>query len=271
MRAKQLQDREPHATVHDVHSAMPNEHGAPQAEASLSWHEIYCRLAAGEDYDRVVYAPDSYGSFIWELQKPIVLDSVKSLARRRQNLNYLDFACGTARVLASIQPFVTNAVGIDLSGAMLARAAQRAPAASLLKGDLLKNPTLADYNYNLITAFRFFLNADTDKRLPTLRCLAERLHEERSLLIFNIHGNSHSLDRLAALRYHSSTMSMRQIRELTERAGLLIEAWYGFGLMPAYARAPRLQSIARAVDIWAARHQALRAISRDLLFVCRLR
>lgn len=241
-------------------------------KAIAGWHQIYSRLEAGEDYDSLVYALNSYGSFIWELQKPLVLATVSSLAARRKGLKYLDFACGTARVLAAIQPLVATAVGVDVSGPMLARAAEKAPGAILKQGDLLQNPTLVDHDYDVITAFRFFLNADTARRLPTLRCLAQRLKDDGSLLIFNVHGNSHGLDGLVSLRDRRFvTMSPRQIRNLIAQAGLLVEAWFGFGLTPACGGAPHLRRIARAADVWAAQHQALRPISRDLLFVCRRR
>ena len=232
-------------------------------------HDIFFRETAGEQYDAIDYSPGTYGSFIWDLERRILVAAVESLRQCLGRLKYLDFASGTGRVLAAVQPLVAEAHGIDVSGPMLKRAANKVPAARLIQGDLLLDPALASYDYDLITAFRFFLNTDAHRRLPALRSLANRLRNEHSILVFNIHGNAHGLDGVAALgNRHLKTMSLRDIQALTDEAGLAINSWYGVGLMPAFDRNPTLRRLARVVDAWAAQPQTLRSISRDLLFVC---
>src|SRR5256885_225851 len=120
---------------------------------------------AGDEWDAVAYAPDTYDSFQWELEKAVLIPLVKRLSEH-QPVKYLDFACGTGRVLMAVEPWVAEAHGVDVSSEMVRVAARKSDRVSIRLADLLVTPEAADSDYDLITVFRFFQNATPGVRLP---------------------------------------------------------------------------------------------------------
>ena len=97
---------------------------------------------AAEHYDEAVYAPASRDSFIWSLQKEYLTRLAASLRQDRGSLRYLDFACGTGRVLEALQPFGTAVDAVDIAEAMAERARRRVPSARVAVGDVLEMPEI---------------------------------------------------------------------------------------------------------------------------------
>jgi SAM-dependent methyltransferase len=240
---------------------------------SRGHQEVFCKSGAAQEWDQVVFGSDTYYSFIWELQRQALEDVVRGIAKERQSVGHLDFACGTGRVLHALAPLVTDSVGLDISNEMAAAAAAKVPRATVKVGDILEEPDLLDADYDIITAFRFFLNTRPEIRQPILTSLAEHLRDEHSRIVFNVQGNTWSLEGITtALDSSSTTMSHADVRDLTRAAGLVVERWSGFGVCPASREHLQpLQPWLRRVDRWAARKPWLKHVSRDLLFVCRQR
>lgn len=232
---------------------------------------------AARTYETLVYAEDSYDSFIWSLQRPRLLAVARALRDRLgRPPSHLDFACGTGRVLAAVEEISERSTGLDVSREMLAVARQRCPRAELVVGDLRENPCLVAPRFDLITAFRFFLNAEPALRGEVMVALGARLRDDDSRLIFNIHGNRWSLRHLGILRRRlrgerHSEMALREVRALVEGAGLDIESWTGFGVLPRSAYGWVLAPLARRWDRQLAGRGWLRAVSSDLMFVCKPR
>jgi SAM-dependent methyltransferase len=226
-------------------------------------------------YDDKIYSPDSYHTFIWDLQRPFLLQAVSRVTSGRGAVRYLDFACGTGRIIAVVEPLVNDATGLDFSPEMLAHARPKVSRAVLKHGDILTDADVVDHDYDLITAFRFFLNTEPEMRLPIMATLARRLAGPESRLIFNVHGNrwsayqSTSLWNLFRARARKNTMSFGDVRRLLDACGLEIESWYGFGVTPKRLHQTRLAPLMRRVDAWASRCPGLRRVSQDMLFVCR--
>ena len=242
----------------------------PALEHVSRAHLAFVDSSAPEVWDETVYAPGTYDSFIWSLQQPLLREWATQLSLRRPGFTYLDFACGTGRVLAVVAPFAGRSVGLDISAVMLARAAARVPQASFVEGDVLAQPDLAGDGYDLVTAFRFFLNAAPALRLPVLEALVAKLRDRDSRLVLNIHSNSFSVGGIGSRIRGEQHMSPLEVRRLVAGAGLEIEALYGFGVGPGCRTAlSPLRPVVRAFDRWTAHRQALRAVSRDLLLFCR--
>lgn len=232
----------------------------------------------GASWDAEVYRPGSWDSFIWELQREVLLGVAGELrAALGRPLRYLDFACGSGRVLCTLEPFAERSVGIDISDDMLAAARKKVRQATLVRGDFVANPKLVEGTFDLITSFRFFLNTEPEMRRAVLARLAERLDGPRARLVFNVHGNSTSVLGLRGLvpfaGGKANTMAVPEMRQLIDDAGLEIEAWYGHGLVPRRLHVGPLASITRVIDRLAAHpgQRWMRALSRDILFVCRRR
>ncbi len=112
---------------------------------------------------------------------------------------YLDFACGTARITATVGPHAQEAVGVDISPSMLEEARKKCPQARFLQADLTQG-TGDLGQFDLATSFRFFGNAQQALRRQVLQVLA-RLVRPGGYLIVNNHRNPQSL---AAL-FHRAT------------------------------------------------------------------
>lgn len=229
-----------------------------------------------EEYD-AVYAPASYDTAMWKLQRPFVRNTLERVRSRSHRLKYLDFACGTGRIIAAVEDIATEAVGVDISPLMLAHAARRVARSSLRCGDILLDATLADHDYDVITAFRFFLNTEAEMRQPVMRDLARRLRGPGSRLIFNVHGDGRSVlfltDRYRRLRGWPPvrTLSHRWVRDLVASAGLEIETRQGYGLLPRRLYGTAFAAPARFIDAHASRSAMLGSVSQDIVYVCRRR
>ncbi len=232
-------------------------------------------------YEFQEYAPDAYASCIWELQQPrlaaILKQQQTTLGRP---LTLLDFACGTGRVLAAVEPLVARAEGLDISPEMLAVAKNKCPRAHLRVADILQSNVLPANAYDVITAFRFLLNVEPAVRRGVLVRLREAIRQPDGVLVVNVHGNSQSL-RHPALMWRRrgersrptgtmlNEMSPGESRALLRDTGFTVCQEFGFGLMPPTLYRTPLRGLTRALDKTLAERGFFREWSIDLLFVCR--
>jgi len=154
--------------------------------------------------------------------------------------SYLDFACGSGRLLELLAPEFQIKVGLDISAQMIDRAAQNVPHAQLYRRNVTEDPTPLIDSFDLITVFRFVLNSDHDDRFAALSWLSAQLRDSESLMIINNHGNlwSHKLfSHLARRLFSTSTtvtgnvMSGRAFERIVEAAGLRVVSRRGFGFL----------------------------------------
>lgn len=242
------------------------------------------RFQAREDvasYDLNEYGAGSYSSRIWELQRPLLAEILRQHQEAvRHALTLLDFACGTGRVLASLESNVVSADGIDISPEMVAFAWTKCKKARLQVGDLLTQPKLLQQNYDVITAFRFLLNVEPAIRRQALRRLREVIHAPHGLLVVNVHGNSRSLRHPAILwrrgreRSHRTDamlneMSSGETRILLRECGFQVVRQFGFGILPPTLYRAPWPNFAFAVDKALAGGRWCKDWAIDLLFVCR--
>ncbi|ACZ42083.1 Methyltransferase type 12 [Thermobaculum terrenum ATCC BAA-798] len=229
---------------------------------------------AVKEYEQVEYSPNSYSAKIWSLQKPIVLRLIEDFASTRKESRLLDFACGTGRILSTVEPLVSESVGLDISPSMIKIAASKCKRSELIVGDILQNPDLVDDQFDIITCFRFLLNAESQTRIDVLRVLRSKLVSRNGILVANVHGNSWSARHLALLyrkwvkgEIHNE-MSPPEITRMFHAAGFKIVRYYGFGIIPPTLYRTPLAPMAFKVDSIARDIHILRSISVDLLYVC---
>jgi SAM-dependent methyltransferase len=259
---------------------------------ALSERESYRQAFVDNDevehYETLVYRAGSYDSWIWRMQS----DYLAALLDRRfpDGIDrYLDFACGSGRVLALIAPRAAHPVGVDVSRQMLAVARERVPAATLEQRDITRDSeggtrdsagatpdSEGAERFDLVTAFRFFLNAEPALRRDALRALHDRLKDD-GVLIVNLHGNPWSMRAVGAtvrrlvLREPINHLSLRAFTRLLGETGFEVQEWHGFGLMVARVFntfGPRLPEAAEAL---ARRFPVLQHACVDLVVVCRRR
>jgi predicted TPR repeat methyltransferase len=223
-----------------------------------------------KDYDAKLFSPGSFDAEVWEREQQLLQRILQEHVARRDS--YLDFACGTGRVLSHLEPSFRTAVGLDISNTMLAVARDRVRAAVLVQGDATRDPAVLEgRRFDLITAFRFFLNAERALREQAMAFLASSLKDEHSRLVFNVHGNRYSTRALLAAkammtREQFASMSIRESIDLAARHGLEAIDWYGIA---SYDKALfRLTPL--SVWRWAERNAALpKRFAVYLYFVCR--
>lgn len=244
----------------------------PAATATGRYAQMHFVSGVAEQYERV-YGQETYDTLIWKSELPFVRRVLEEVRARRGRLKYLDFACGTGRIIGSVEDLATESVGLDISPLMLAKATAHVRS-ELRSGDLLADPTVVDDDYDVITAFRFYLNTEPDVRLPIMRELASRLQDGDARLVFNIHGNRRSILSLTTLYRRLrgwpplTLMSPPEVRRLVAAAGLEIVRTRRFGLLPRRLYRTRFRGLAAALDRAGDRMAVLNAFGQDAVYVC---
>lgn len=193
------------------------------------------QAAAYDDY----FKDGTYTSLLWSLEQEQLLD-VLGRTGHSHPADYLDFATGTGRVLEALAPRAGHARGIDASAAMAERARQRVPGVEVQVRDITDPGAEVEGRYDVITAFRFVLNAGPDLAVTALRALRERLRDESSILVLNNQSNLtshravlypwHRYVRRSSLTWDVHVMSSRRLVALCAQAGLEAERVAGCGL-----------------------------------------
>ena len=248
-------------------------------ESNRGYSDFFGTDVNVENYERVTYSPYTYDTYLWELETARLVETLADLKHRNGRCRHLDFACGTGRILAATRGITEDSVGLDISDKMLAVARERVPGVALRQGDIVSNPDAVEGAYDVITAFRFFRNAEPSLRASVMAALAARLRGPAARLIFNVHWMPRRpfWKRLVkgllgrGSRDPTPSMSLSETRRLVADAGMEIESWHGFGLCPAWMNRSKRRAVARAVDRIAANLPVVKRFPQNRLFVCRLK
>ena len=216
-----------------------------------------------------------YGGWLEQRERELLFDIVDRLFRSR-SIMHLDFACGTGRIAAALQERVAKTTGVDISAEMLSVARNRLPGAELVCGDLVADPSIVHGPYDLITAFRFFLNAGEPLRKDILGVLRGALADD-GILLLNVHSNAWSLRALSVLIrrvfLHQdwwNQLSYRAVRDELRDHGFEVAELHGYN----YLTSKGYRLFPAAWVLWferaVSRVQPLRYFAVDLLFVCRM-
>lgn len=258
---------------------------SPSSVASLSGHarsyrDRFRELPDALSYDQHEYSPYSYPALLSRIEQGFLSAIVGELSATLKEVHYLDFACGTGRVISFLQPRVDTATGVDVSPSMLSLARQKVPDATIVQADITSDPQALAGPFDLITAFRFVLNAEPDLRYAAFSRLSELLRDERSVLIFNNHINlwSYKLatwpaQRVARFAGQPSGMgnflTSKQVHELCSACGLMIERVYGCGFLSRRAMSLVGYDRLYGVESRLARIMWLRHFGADQVYVAR--
>ena len=154
----------------------------------MSYSESHKKPGKGVSYHDS-FQSQGYRKMIWKLEKQylkkILLDNFKN-----KKIKHLDFACGTGRILKHLEDETISSLGIDISNEMI-RVARKNVRSKIIEGDVIRDNLLNDKKFNLITAFRFFPNAEEYLRKGVLNNIIPHL-VNNGLLVFNNHRNKDS-------------------------------------------------------------------------------
>lgn len=177
-----------------------------------------------------------YYADLWRrIEGPLLEQLLLRLSKQGRN-SCLDFACGTGRITAVVERYFERCHAIDVSDEMLSIARSSCSRAVLERRDVTQQPMTA--TFDVITAFRFFLNAEPTLRRAVLREF-RRMITDNGRIVINVHVNRTSL--LGVLyrmrnwmlgRTVANTIGHRELRQLIEEADFCIEQTYWYGLYP---------------------------------------
>jgi SAM-dependent methyltransferase len=197
-----------------------------------SYRSSHAEPEAGRIYDRTHEV--GYYAALWsKIEKPLLQSLLLELGGRQRKC--LDFACGTGRITSVAADYFGDVVGVDVSATMLARA-RGAHNVRLRQTDITRD-SLGE-TFDVITAFRFFLNAEQQLRKEALEAMREHLNPA-GRLICNIQMNATSPIGMASYIANRlpwspirNTMSADELSTLLKSAGLTVEHITGYGYLP---------------------------------------
>jgi ubiquinone/menaquinone biosynthesis C-methylase UbiE len=241
--------------------------------AKVSYTESHKYETKGAEYE-AYYRNKAWQRFLWSREQEIILRILEKYYAGK-DVHLLDFACGTGRITEFLENRVKTSTGVDVSGSMLAIAREKLKQTEIIEADITAENVLKPRKFNLITAFRFFLNSEPELRSATIKAIAELLDDD-GYLVFNNHQNSGSpWLRLRYAHYRKknpegiyNVMSIGQMKKLVEEAGLEIVEIYPAGFFNP-PKVPVSFHLNRAIDWAAGKFKFLNRFSENLIAVSR--
>lgn len=231
----------------------------------------------GESYHRS-FTDNVYRSVMWEIEQRLLLDLLRAHFDRPGEVSMLDFACGSGRVLQLLENYVDVATGVDVTASMLEIADNTTRRSRLINCDITRSDTLDRDRFNLITAFRFFPNAEPSLRNEAMAKLATMLAPD-GIMIFNNHiraGSARHRARLARARRGRlkskndlHCMSDDEAAALVERHGLTILEERHAGILPILRDKKSIMPavVMRSIEKVGSRMNALASLAANKLYV----
>ncbi len=235
--------------------------------------------AKGQDYHQI-FSTHPHLAMIWRMERSRLLEILDRWFAERAP-DHLDFACGTGRVLAHLRSRTQSSVGVDLSASMLEVARGLVRDAELIEADLTRDDVLGERRFDLITAFRFFPNAEPELRSEAMGVLVRHLRPG-GCLVFNNHENRSSLLRRVARGLGRTgprsgrppsaqqSMSREEIRELVAVGGLRIVEELPIAVLPFSDRHMLHPAwLLEAVERGLGRLPGAASLAQNLIYACR--
>lgn len=171
-------------------------------------------------------------NIIWEQEIKIL---IKILSDYGPFNLHLDFAGGTGRIADALTKYIQNQIILDISEEMLSIAKKNLKNATIICKDF--RDCQHDINNNsidIVTAFRFFSNAENDLRYSAINFLS-RVIKKNGLLVCNNHRNfwsiPYTINRLLFLNGDVGMLNRTMI-ELANKSGFDFINSYSLGIIP---------------------------------------
>lgn len=239
----------------------------------ISYRQSHQYAAKGAEYERH-YETQAWEKFLGSREREILLNILEKYFAGR-DVHLLDFACGTGRITSLLEDRVTTSTGVDVSDSMLAIARQKLKRTEIIEVDITEENILKPRKFNLITAFRFFLNAEPELRSRAIEELTELLTEDGCLVFNNHHSLGSPWIKLLDAHHRQKSpegifnvMSIEQMKDLAGSAGLQIAEIYPVGFFHP-PRIPVSHRLNRMIDNVACRFKSLSRFSESPIAVCR--
>lgn len=252
-----------------------------EALLTRSYKEQFTTPSTARNYEQL-YAHETADDLLWQIEQEHLNRIIGQLRKKLTRIDYLDFACGTGRIISFVEPQVDSATGIEISPEMIKIAQQNVKDASLQCRDITSDDAEIENKYDLITTYRFILNAEPALRVAGFKALAARLKDQSSRLVFSNHGNPWSYKALMwpihfsrqilfGKKREGNYLTKRQTRAVLDAAGLEIVDVTGVGFI-----SPRIVKLlpfpwCQKIEAALAGRPLLQSLGVNQLFVCRLK
>ena len=235
-------------------------------------------------YDRIVQS--KHIRLIYRLEKEVLRDVFSRLPC--QDPKVMDFACGSGRWTRVLETLSDRTLGVDVSPQMISRAKETCRMTEFVVTDITSeqvSDALCGRKFNVITAFRFYKNAQDALRQSVTDALPTYLEEE-GLFVFDLHLNTHSFMGLLAnlmrlLQFPRlfgmselliRTMSMADVKRLFADSAFEVVDYYGMGFLPGRSNTVLLpQKWLYSLEAFFTRRQLFRRLSYTLLIIAKKR
>lgn len=173
---------------------------------------------------------EGYYFYQWGyIEKPLI-ENIFNELKSSDVRSCLDIACGTGRILSIAEAHFPKTYGVDISESMLKHAKYKCKQSFLVRSDITQMPF--NNTFDLITAFRYFLNTEEELREKTL-CNIFNLLNKDGVFILNIHVNSRSIrGRYYTLRNKIRGRNMANVIEYDDLVSDLNN--HGFSVTETY-------------------------------------
>jgi len=241
---------------------------------NYDYRDTHIALSKPEDYDPQFWIPGTMKNLFWEMEREIISNIIRKYIPFPQKA--LDFACGTGRVLSFIEQYFPETIGIDVSSSMLAVAQKRCQHSRIIDGDLTTDPSLVKDDFDLVTAFRFLLNAQQELRESVLKSI-HRIIKSEGILIVNFHLNPYSITgsylmfRCWLKGTNRSMISVRNAKDLLRSCGFNPLGVYGYGYLLHRREYVRLPNIRGSLEKILARLNMFPSIAMNFIIVAQAR
>ena len=199
-----------------------------------SYRASHSSTGYGTRYSRVYQEGYYYKQWI-TIEKPLLTRILENY-KRQGATRVMDFACGTGRILSALERHFTNPTGVDVSESMLCFAKSKCIKSRILQQDITKEPI--DCKFDLVTAFRFFLNAEESLKIEVLEAIRRNLNSD-GILIANIHQNSssplgmaHKVRNLITRSQRSNDLSYKEFEVVLNSCGFKVIELHHYSFLP---------------------------------------
>lgn len=202
----------------------------------MSYRESHTTADYGQKYSESYRT--GYNYMQWSRAELPLLKKILLELKQNADQRYLDFACGTGRILEVGESIFEDSTGYDISRPMLDEASAKLQHAKLLKIDISRQDI--EEVFDVMTSFRFFTNAERELSVKILAALHGALSENGKFVVgFHRNGNG-VLAKLCSLRGIKTVPGGPQFRDLDYAETLLKEAGFKIDAVHWYSFAPKI-------------------------------
>lgn len=207
-------------------------------------------------------------------ESPLLLGIFKDLVQQGK-VDFLDVACGTGRISQIIHDSPATVTGVDVSPSMLAQAREKIPSATFLEADITQDSIEVGNSPDVVTLFRFILNAEDTLRGQMLNAI-NRLLEIGGSFVVNNHNNPlspvnlklHFL-RMKGRDKTTKTLSHGEMRKLLAAHGFSVRKTFGVHIIPTWHGKPLFGKTATPlIEDFLVSLPIIKLLARNIIYVC---